>query len=274
MKRSLIGKFFLLMILLFPIIVFTSCSTVKNTKYFQDIPDSGKLMPIPKYEYTEPKIQSDDILTILVEPIDPTAAAAINGGNIPVANSAISITSASSGAGMPTSGYLVDNDGNVDVPILGKIKLSGYTINQAADTIKKIASKYYNSPSVIVRYANFKITVTGEVLRPGVYVMPNQKSTILDALSMAGDLTIYGKRDNVLLLREGPNNTKIAYRINLTKSNIISAPYYYLQQNDYIYIEPSKGKAAANDLAQTRYFAIFTSVLTIIIIVLSRINFK
>jgi polysaccharide export outer membrane protein len=271
MRKSLIKRFCLFAPVLFLSLTIISCSTIKNVKYFQDIPDSGALKTIPVSAYTEPKIQVDDILTIIVVTVDPSATQAINSGNIAISGGASPGANITGGQATVT-GYLVNKNGNVEVPVLGEIKVAGLTTEEARLNIKTRAGLFYNDPSVIVRYANFKITVMGEVARPSIYVMPNEKVTLLDALSIAGDLTIYGKRDNVLLLREGADGTKTTYRINLNKSNIISEPYYYLRQNDYIYVEPTRGKAAANDVAQTRNITIFTALLTLLAVVISRIS--
>jgi polysaccharide export outer membrane protein len=276
MNKSLIWRFCLFAPTLYILLTFASCSTTKNIKYFADIPDSGKLTTVPVAGYIVPKIQVDDIMTIVVTTVDPAATLAINQGNIPI-NSIATLSGTGSGSPLggatPVSGYLVDKDGNVQIPILGEFHLAGLTTEEAGKIIKTTAGKFYKDPSVIVRYANFKITVTGEVAKPSVYVMPNEKVTVLDALSIAGDLTIYGKRENILLLRDNNDGTKIAYRINLNKSNIMNQPYYYLKQNDFIYVEPTQGKAAANDLAQTRTIAIISSILTVIVVIISRINF-
>ena len=272
MRKSYIRKLFLFAPILFLSLFFVSCSSTKKTKYFQDIPDSGRLAIIPKAEYAPPIIKVDDILTVIVGTIDPENTVAINLGNVPVASTGTSLgaTSLTSLSQQTSSGYLVDKDGFIIIPILGKIKVSGYTTTQATDTIKKIALNYYKDPTVIVRYANFKVNVTGEVLKPGVYVMPNEKVSVLDALALAGDLTIFAKRDNVLLIRENADGTKTPYRINLKKSDIMSSPYYYLRQNDIIYVEPDKGKAAATDASQAKYFTIVASVLSVLIVLFSR----
>lgn len=249
-----------------------SCSSSKKIKYFQDIPDSGVIKRIPVASYMAPKIQVDDILTIDVITVDPNAAAVINLGNAAVSGLQGGGNGSAANGQSAVNGYLVNKDGNVELPVLGEIKLIGLTTDEARLVIKERASAFYNNPSVIVRYANFKITVTGEVARPSIYVMPNEKVTILDALSMAGDLTIFGKRDNVLLLRDTTNGLKTAYRVNLNKSSIIKEPYYYLRQNDYIYVEPTKGKSLVNDVQQTRNIAIFTSILTLLVVIASRIN--
>jgi polysaccharide export outer membrane protein len=223
------------------------------------------------------------LLNVVIELIDPGAANMITAGNqIPApANSfpsnggTASLLATLSGGGQqsqiqPVNGYLVDNNGLIEIPIIGKIKATGLTIYSLKDTIVKVASKYYKNPVVVVRFANFKVDIAGEVLKPGQYVMPEEKETILDAISMAGDLTIFGKRENVLLLRENTDGSKTAYRINLKKSNVMSSPAYYLQQNDVIYVEPRKAKSDATDAAQTRYITIASAVLSILVIIATR----
>jgi polysaccharide export outer membrane protein len=248
-----------------------SCSSTKNTRYFKNIPDSGILKTIPRVEYSAPKIQVDDILTILIQTVDPQATVTINMGNVAVANSTAQAGSSASPQA-PLSGYLVDKDGFVDLPVLGRIKLEGYTTGEAKDIILTEANKYFKQPTAIVRYANFKFSVTGEVLRPGVYVTPNEKVSILDAIALAGDMTIFGKRDNVLLIRENSDGTKTPYRINLFKSDMMSAPNFYLRQNDFIYVEPGKGKAAATDASLTRTYTIIGAALSVLIVLVSRIK--
>ncbi|WP_183568324.1 polysaccharide biosynthesis/export family protein [Mucilaginibacter sp. SP1R1] len=272
-------NFILICLISLPLLILFSCSSTKKVKYFQDLADSGQLKTIAKAEYYEPKVQVDDILTIVVQTLDPSATQMINSGNIPIVGTAGATTSsmslspaatAASSQQQATSGYLVDKQGFVDIPVLGKVSVIGHTTFELKDILTTLASKYYQSPTVNVRFANFKISVTGEVLKPGVYIMPNEKVSILDALAMAGDLTIYGKRDNVLLIRENADGTKSPYRINLKKSNIMSTDYYYLRQNDIIYVEPGQGKAAATDASQARYYTLVGSLLSVIIVFLTR----
>ena len=248
-----------------------SCSSTKNTRYFKDIPDSGVLKTISPVVYSSPKIQVDDILTILIQTVDPQATANINIGNVAAANSATQ-AGGSASPQLPLSGFLVDKDGFVDLAVLGRIKLAGYTTSEAKDIILAEANKYLKQPTVIVRYANFKFSVTGEVLRPGVYITPNEKVSILDAIALAGDMTIFGKRDNVLLIRENSDGSKTPYRINLFKSDMLSANNFYLRQNDFIYVEPGKGKAAATDASLTRTYTIIGAALSVLIVLVSRIK--
>lgn len=276
MKKSLIRKCCLYAPVLILSLIMISCSSTQKVKYFQDIPDSGQLKTIPAAAYIEPKVQVDDILSVTVQTVDPAATQIINSGN--AAGSPSTSGSLSSAAGslpstqQPLSGYLVDKEGNINVPVLGTIKVVGYSISELTSKIHDIASRYYNNPTVTVRYTNFKISVMGEVLKPGVYVMPNEKVSILDALAMAGDLTIFGKRENVLLVRRNQDGTQTPYRINLKKSDIMSSPYYYLQQNDLIYVEPRKAKSDATDAAQTRYLTLAGTILSLLIILAYKIK--
>ncbi|WPU95610.1 polysaccharide biosynthesis/export family protein [Mucilaginibacter sabulilitoris] len=271
-KYYLFNSFFILFILLISSTIF-SCSSTKNIKYFQDIPDSGQMKTIAKAEYTEPVIQIDDIVTILVQTVDPLATNSITLGNVPIQSTSSVGLGASSLNQQISSGYLVNKQGFVDVPILGHIKVVGLTTTQTRELVLAEASKYFKEPTVIVRYANFKISVTGEVAKPGQYTTPNERVSVLDALAMAGDLTIYGKRDNILLVRENADGTKSPYRINLNRSDLMSSAYFYLRQNDIIYVEPNKSKVAATDINQAKTLAIIGSALSVLIVLFTRINF-
>ncbi|QTE40264.1 polysaccharide biosynthesis/export family protein [Mucilaginibacter gossypii] len=281
MRRKHLLNLLIVSLILFVTSGLFSCSSQKKIKYFQDIPDSGQLKTIPAAAYTEPKVQVDDILSVVVQTIDPLSTQVINAGNIGSSSSTspnmplsplTAASAATAGAGQQSgvSGYLVDKEGNIDIPILGKIQVVGHTTSELKTIIHDVAAKYYNNPTVIVRYANFKVSVTGEVLKPGVYVLPNEKVTLLDAIAMAGDLTIFGKRDNVLLIRENLDGTKTPYRVNLKKSDIISSPYFYLRQNDLIYVQPDVAKSAATDAAQARNYTIIGSLLSVLVIYLTR----
>ncbi|MFC0516281.1 polysaccharide biosynthesis/export family protein [Mucilaginibacter angelicae] len=274
MRKSYIVNSFLLLFILFISAGLFSCNTSKKVKYFQNIPDSGQLKAIAKAEYVPLKIQSDDILTVVVQTIDPQSTLVINSANLPTATTG-SILSASNATLSPAntqigSGYLVDKEGFISVPILGRIKLAGLTTTAAADTVKSVASKYFKEPVATVRFANFRVNITGEVLKPGVYVLPNEKVSVLDAIALAGDLTIFGKRDNVLLIRENEDGTKTPYRFNLKKTDVMTSPYFYLHQNDMIYVEPGPGKVSATDASQARYYTLIGSLLSVLIVLFTR----
>lgn len=135
--------------------------------------------------------------------------------------------------------YLVDSNGNIDFPVLGQISTTEKTVEQLKEELKNLLVKYIKNPIVSVKTANFKISVLGEVTRAGYYNIPDGKVTFLDALALAGDLTIYGRRDNILLIRD---NGEIKQRIDITDANFINSPYYFLKQNDIIYISPNEAK--------------------------------
>lgn len=271
----------LLIIFAFICVTIFSCSTTRKVKYFQDVPDSGVVKTLPASVYVEPKIQADDILTILILTIDPAAPQLINANNISVNGTGLSSGASSTSAAQSTMstgtinqqqivGYLVDKKGDIDLPVLKKIHVAGLTTTALKDTLEKRASVFYNNPTAIVRFANFRVNVAGEVQKPGVYVLPNERVSILDALTLAGDLTIFGKRENVLVKRYNDDGSTSYYRINLKKSDIMESPAYYLHQNDYIYVEPRKAKSDATDASQQKYISIATAVLSLIIVFATR----
>jgi polysaccharide export outer membrane protein len=150
--------------------------------------------------------------------------------------------------------------------------LQGYTTVEARDVIRTEMTKYVKEPMVNVKFANFKVTVLGEVMRPASYIMPTEKVTVFDALGQAGDLTIYGRRENVLVIRDSANNQKSMVHLNLNSKEIMSSPYFYLQPNDVVYVEPNKSKAASTDASKNRIFAIAAAVLSVLIIAATRIK--
>jgi polysaccharide export outer membrane protein len=270
-------KFIWAIIVVIPFLL-QSCNTYKNIPYFQDIPDTLKgSLAIQTAAFSQPRIHSDDILSILVQSIDPNATAIFNRDT----KTASSITSATPSAFSGNTiaqqtpalsslqpnlvtGYLVNKQGQIEMPLLGKVAMDGLTTDQAADTIKKLLDPYFKDLIVDVRFANFKITILGEVLRPATYTVPNERITLFDALGLAGDLTVYGKRENVLLVRDSAGH-KQAMRLNLTSKGIMESPYFYLKQNDVIYVEPNKQKMASLDANRTRNLVLAASFMTLLI---------
>ncbi|RYY38001.1 MAG: hypothetical protein EOP46_00575 [Sphingobacteriaceae bacterium] len=240
-------------------IFFTSCRSTKSIRYFQDI--SGKDAPtvLDIAQYQDPQIQPDDILAINVSTADADATQSINNRN---AGNQAAVVNSPTGMITAGTGYLVDKLGNVDIPILGKAKLGGLTTVQARDLVREKAVKSFNNPVVDVRFANFKITLLGEVNRPAAYIIPNEQITVLDALGYAGDLTIYGKRNNVLLIRKNAQGGNYSVRMDLTKKNLLSSPYFYLKQNDIIYVEPSRTKVLNSDNNLIKYLTLVGSMVT------------
>ena len=251
----------------------TSCTGPKNVSYFQDFSDTAQPQLVKTVPFKSPVIQTDDILSITIQTIDNDVTNLLN-NNTSINNATTSMpvsTSNAAGASQNVSGYLVDKDGNVEVPFVGKVHLAGLTTSQAKDFLAKEVNKYFNDAIVNVRYANFRVTVIGEVLRPSTYVVPNEKVNIFDALGMAGDMTIYGQRENVLLVRDTLNDKKLV-RLNLNNKDIISSPYFFLQSNDIIYVQPNKYKAASTDAYRNRYFAIAAAVLTVVIVSINKLG--
>ena len=269
MKENFNGNLIYLFISLILIITISSCSSIKDVKYFKDVPDSVKVLDLQRLQYTDLRIQTDDILSVNIQTVDPGATVALTQGN--VQNSAIGSSSTSATGGQTIAGYLVDKSGMIELPVVGKIKVRGLTIEEAREAIRSRVSTLYRDATVNVRFANLRVNILGEVNKPGTYVLSNEKVSILDALGLAGDMTIYGKRDNVTLIRQDDNGNRILVHLDLTSSKVLNSPYYYLRQNDYIYVEPSKTKLVASDAIQTRNIAIGTSVLSIVILLFTAI---
>lgn len=263
MKRPTFSRwgFFPLVLLL----LISSCS-VKKIVYFNDLPADTTRILKQAAAFTEPVIQTDDILNITIQTLDPATAAVANQA---IAVQAVGASSANNVGNQVISGFLVDKNGFVNMTLLGKVEVAGLTSYQARERITALATQFYKDPAVQVRFANFKVTVLGEVARPATYTVPNEKITVLDALGLAGDLTIYGKRENVLLIRDQGNEKELV-RLNLNDSEVFQSPYYYLRQNDVIYVEPGKAKAAVNDTARLQTFAFISSLASIAAIILTR----
>ncbi|MCI0922712.1 polysaccharide biosynthesis/export family protein [Sphingobacterium rhinopitheci] len=253
-------------ILLFAVLFFSNCS-VKKIVYFNDLPLDTLQIIKTASQFQEPTIQSDDILNITIHTLDPSTALV---SNQTMAMQAIGASSAGNVGNQMISGFMVDKNGNIQMALLGSIKVGGLTTFQARNLIEEKAKQYYKEPNVQVRFTNFKVTILGEVARPATYTIPNEKVSILDALGLAGDLTIFGKRENVLLIRE-LNGQKELIRLNLNDSDILASSYFYLKQNDVLYVEPGKGKAASNNAARTQTFAMIGSFLSLLVVAFSRL---
>lgn len=216
--------------LLFSLFLFTSCVSKKSIIYLQEIDSVSSEM---KSNY-EPVIKTDDVLYINVSTIDPKASQPFNIG-------ASEAGAAANAMQMERSTYLVDNQGNIYFPILGAIKVVGLTKNQLKEILYTRISELAKDPVINMRIINFKVSVIGEVNTPGSYTISSERITIPEALALAGDMTLYGRRENVLLIRE-VEGVKTTARINMADPNLLNSPYYYLSQNDVLYIEPNKRK--------------------------------
>lgn len=218
----------------------TGCGSTKNVAYFQNS-DSVSL-ELSRVLY-DARIMPKDVLSITVNTTNPEASAPFN---LTVATPQTLSSRIHSTSQPALQSYIVDNEGNISFPIIGKIHLSGLTKNEAEQVIHGKIKPFLSdseTPIVTVRMINYKISVIGEVNRPGMFTVVNEKINILEALAQAGDLTIYGVRDKVKLIREDATGKKEIHVLNLNDANIINSPYYYLQQNDIVYVEPNKVKS-------------------------------
>jgi polysaccharide export outer membrane protein len=213
---------FLFLVLLF------SCASKKDMIYYQDIDALGAQEKSNSYEI---KIQPDDLLQISVYAEDPEIAKAFS----------LNVTSETASSGSAGSIYLVDANGYIDFPTLGKIKVSGLSRTQVLDLLDGKLSQYIKKPIVSLRITNFKVSVQGEVTAPGTYPVASERITLIEALSMAKDLTVYGKRNNILIIRE-IDGVKSFNRVDITKAEFMNSPFYYLAQNDVVYVEPNQNK--------------------------------
>lgn len=250
MRNSLRILFILLML-------FTSCSQRRNLVYFSDLRDSTAYQSAIM-QHNQPKIQAGDILGINVSTLNPESNLLFNAGTLQ------SLEHGGANAANGNSaiqGYLVDQQGQINFPVIGKIKLIGKTKEEATDYMVEKLKSYVKDPIVNIRFLNFRVTVVGEVNKPSTFVIPNDKINLIEALGLAGDMTLYGKRENILLIRE-ENGKRTMVRLDLNKKETINSDYFYLKQNDIVYVEPDKmkEKQATMNIRTISIIASFTSV--------------
>jgi len=244
-----------------------SCSK-RDLAYFSDIPEQ-KVYKEKITNSIEPTIQADDILGITVSSSNPESNMLFNnaGGGRSVARTAGGAMTYEENA--VNAGYLVDPNGYIDFPVLGRIKLGGMTKPEAKKILNSELSKLVMDPSVNIRFLNFRVTVIGEVKNPSTFTIPSEKINILEALGLAGDMTPYGMRSNVLLIRE-EEGVRTLSRINLNSKEVLNSPNFYLRQNDVIYVEPNKTKEA-QATTNTRILTYLLAATSVITLVISRL---
>jgi polysaccharide export outer membrane protein len=252
MRISLKNNFILLSLLF----LLFSCGSKKKIVYLQGIDDAKSYENSVNYEAI---IQPDDLLSIVVSADGPEVAAPFN---LPEIQS-----NETDYRGLKT--YLVDNTGYIDYPLLGKVKLGGLTRSEANNKMVAAISEYIKKPIVNLRIANYKIAVLGEVGKPNTYTIVGERVTLLEALSLAGDLTIYGKRQNILIIRE-KEGKKTYTRVDITRADFLNSPFYYLSQNDVIFVEPNKTKINSSVIGPDIYvlFSSISLLVTISVILL------
>ncbi len=231
---------------------FGSCANTRNYTYMQGQFDTAKLSVL---NAVEPVIRKGDLLSIIVFSDNPEATKIYNQSLITTpttsAYAATSGVSSSIGAAPSAPGYQVDENGNIVFQGLGLLHVEGLTKAQLKDTLDLRLKDYLKNPYYNIRFLNYKFTMLGEVGRPGIISIPGERINLLEAFSLAGDMTFYGRRDNVLIIRENNGKREFA-RLDMTKPDIMASPYFYLQQNDVVIVEANKRKITANDAVTVR----------------------
>lgn len=259
--------------LLFPFVLFAfmlflgGCNSMKQVPYFQNIDTLNLSASKGLYDA---RIMPKDLLEIIVSTTDPAAATPF------VMSQPYGNGTGSSGDQRSLREYLVDNSGNINFPVVGKIHVQGLTKSECQDRIREAIMPYMSkteTPIVTVRMTSYRVTVIGEVGGSRVIPVTTEKMSVVEALATAGDMTIYGKRKNILLIREDAFGQKHHVRLDLTDANLLNSPYYYLQQNDIIYVEPNTVKKQGATIGPTTalwfsFFGIATSIASLIVNVL------
>lgn len=260
------SKNILLFLILSSVLLLGSCAKKRNLVYFSDVQQNEAFQTAITNAH-EPRIQPGDIMGINVSSLDPASNAMFNTGALQTYSGTNSATGSTTNLGK--EGYLVGKDGSINFPIIGKIQLQGLTLTEALAKMESELLKYVKDPIVNINYLNFKVTVIGEVNRPGSFNVDKDKINVLEALGNAGDMTAYGRRENVLVIRETNGQREMA-RLNLNSSSVLNSPYFYLQQNDLVYVEPDvmKEKQVSRD---NYYLATTASLVSILAIILTRI---
>lgn len=253
-----------LIIIIFITILSSSCSQ-RNLVYFSDI-GSDSVYKTRIDSLVQQRIQEDDLLSITVTSLNAESNLLFNAGVLmPSGQNANTVVSTPI-----NENYLVDKDGFINYPVIGQINLKGLTKLEAVNKMALLLEEYVQDPIINIRLMNFKVTVIGEVQKPSTFIIPTEKVTILEALGLAGDMTAFGRRENVLVVRE-KEGVRSTTRLNLNDKEVLSSPYYYLQQNDVIYVEPYKTKAIQSD-TNPRTIAFLSSLLSIATLLIIQLN--
>lgn len=235
-------------------LVMSSCKESKSLNSLVYFNQKGDTTAVKKVLDYEPIIQVGDRLSILVTAMDPASVAPYNLG---------APTTGATGGQPLNGGFVVEKDGTIQFPQLGKIQVAGKQRKQLVDTLTDRISKYVSDPVVTVQFINFKVTILGEVARPGTFTIPEGRVTVLEALGLAADLTLYSRRDNILIIRE-INGKREMGRINLLSTNAFTSPYFVLKQNDVVYVELSQLKVSNNDQTAARNISLGFSLISVV----------
>ncbi|MDQ6815655.1 MAG: polysaccharide biosynthesis/export family protein [Bacteroidota bacterium] len=238
----------------------TSCISTKNIKYFNNLSDSA-VVHLPLLPKPSVIIMPDDILDIKIAGANEATAILLN---------TYSTTSAGAGAATSNNGYLVDNAGDVEFPIMGKIHAAGLSREEFKERLKERVSKYLKDPLISVKFTNFRFSVLGEVKSPGSFLVPGERVTILEALGLSGDMTTYSRRTNVRVIRDSSGNREVG-QLDFTDKAVFTSKYYYLQRNDIVYVEAEKTKSQFEDFSRvSSIVATLASIIALSITVLRK----
>ncbi len=239
------------------LLVITACSTSRNLVYFDDLAAS-KEFRTPINNQSNIRIQPGDLLDISISSLSPESNLLFNSGIVVPPGTPTNTTNT---APRLNEGYLVNNDGYIIFPVLGNVAVAGLTREQATEKLTDEISKLVKTTIVNLRILNFQVTVIGEVKNPSSFTVPSGKINVLEALGLAGDLTEFARRDNILIIREN-NGERVATRLNLNSREILNSPYYYLQQNDVVYVEPNSKVKIAQTEPGNRYIPIWAAAIS------------
>ncbi|MGB5171456.1 MAG: polysaccharide biosynthesis/export family protein [Eudoraea sp.] len=250
---------FVSLLLLLGLFLLSSCgATREEVVYFQD---TGNFETIVDNNKSNTKFKIDDIVSIHISSLDPEASVPFN-----------LFRGQSEGGFRPEQvDYLIDQDGMIDFPVIGKIMIEGLSPDELRSLLREELSDYLKDPIINIRLRNFSVTCLGAVNNPGTYPVEGERITILEALGLAGDMSIRGVRTNVLVIRDF-DGTKVYNRIDLTSKDLTKSPVYYLTQNDVVYVEPNRSgiKETVNDARVTIYVTLFSLVVTSTVLILTR----
>ena len=244
----------------------TACQSYKKVPYLQDA--EVVLYSTQDTQLYDAKIMPKDLLTIVVSCTSPELAVPFNLTVATQNNMALNYATT-----QPVlQQYLVDNDGNINFPVLGKIHVAGLSKQELCDELQSKLSKYIENPLVNVQITNYRITVMGEVNRPGTFTIKNDRISILDAFGYVGDLAITANRKNILLIRDNDGQKEFV-RMDITDPSLFTSPYFYLRQNDVIYVEPNLAKQRNSRFSQSKQYniTVFSSIISAISVISSMV---